>query len=174
MVLAVKLISPSGTDFKRLIVCRPCSNNGIETINFLKDKRGAWLCRKPLRYVLYKCTYVPYNGTFGASNQGQTLDVWQGEDSQIHHLIRKIHLLNILSNRKKLNHEKYCWIGISATVPIHTDKKWRYFYPTAIQRSSNAYHVRSDLVHDKILSGVKNYTFLCCWHCDTHDSSHTD
>jgi hypothetical protein len=32
-------------------------------------------CRKPPRYVLYKCTYVPYDGTFGASDQGQTLDV---------------------------------------------------------------------------------------------------
>ncbi len=45
-------------------------------------------CRKPPRDVPYKCTYVPYDGTFGASNQGQMLDVWQNEDSQIHHLIQ--------------------------------------------------------------------------------------
>ncbi len=32
-------------------------------------------CRKPPRYVPYKCTYVPYDGTFGASDQGQMLDV---------------------------------------------------------------------------------------------------
>jgi hypothetical protein len=32
-------------------------------------------CRKLPRYVLYKCTYVPYNGTFGMSDQGQRLDV---------------------------------------------------------------------------------------------------
>jgi hypothetical protein len=32
-------------------------------------------CRKPPRNVPYKCTYVPYDGTFGASNQGQMLDV---------------------------------------------------------------------------------------------------
>jgi hypothetical protein len=32
-------------------------------------------CRKPPRYVPYKCTYVPYDGTFCASDQGQTLDV---------------------------------------------------------------------------------------------------
>ncbi len=41
--------------------------------------RYTWLhaaCRKPPRYVPYKCTYVPYDGTFGASDQGQTLDVW--------------------------------------------------------------------------------------------------
>ncbi len=25
-------------------------------------------CRKPPRYVLYKCTYVPYNDSFGASD----------------------------------------------------------------------------------------------------------
>ncbi len=33
------------------------------------------VCRKLPRYVPYKCTYVPYNGTFGASDQGQMLDV---------------------------------------------------------------------------------------------------
>ncbi len=48
------------------------------------------LCHKPPRYVPYKCTYVPYKGTFGPSDQGQMLDMWQGEDSQIHHLIRQI------------------------------------------------------------------------------------
>jgi hypothetical protein len=32
-------------------------------------------CRKPPRHVLYKCTYVPYDGTFVVSNQEQTLDV---------------------------------------------------------------------------------------------------
>ncbi len=33
-------------------------------------------CCKPPRYVLYKCTYLPYDGTFDASDQCQTLDVW--------------------------------------------------------------------------------------------------
>ncbi len=33
-------------------------------------------CRKPPRYVPYKGTYVPNDGTYGASDQGQTLDVW--------------------------------------------------------------------------------------------------
>jgi hypothetical protein len=33
-------------------------------------------CCKPPRYVPYKCTYVPYDGTFGTSDQGQTLDLW--------------------------------------------------------------------------------------------------
>ncbi len=32
------------------------------------------VCCKPPRYVLYKCTYVPYDGTFGA-DQGQMLDM---------------------------------------------------------------------------------------------------
>ncbi len=32
-------------------------------------------CCKPPRYVLYKGTYVPYDGTYGASDQGQMLDV---------------------------------------------------------------------------------------------------
>ncbi len=33
-------------------------------------------CCKPPRYVPYKCTYVPYDGTFGVSDQGRMLDVW--------------------------------------------------------------------------------------------------
>ena len=31
--------------------------------------------RKPPRYVPYKGTYVPHDGTFGTPEQGQTLDV---------------------------------------------------------------------------------------------------
>ncbi len=33
----------------------------------------------PPSYVPYKSTYVPYNGTFGAPDQGQTLDVWESQ-----------------------------------------------------------------------------------------------
>ncbi len=32
-------------------------------------------CRKPPSNVPYKGTYVPYDGIFGAPDQGQTLDV---------------------------------------------------------------------------------------------------
>ncbi len=32
-------------------------------------------CRRPSRYVPYKGTFVPYDGTYGAPDQGQTLDV---------------------------------------------------------------------------------------------------
>ncbi len=60
-------------------------------------------CRKPPSYVPYKDTYVPYIGTFGAPDQGQMLDVWHGEDSQVHHLIRQIHRFIVTSNYKKLN-----------------------------------------------------------------------
>jgi hypothetical protein len=34
-----------------------------------------WHCRKPPSYVPYKGTYVPYDGAFGAPDQGQTLDM---------------------------------------------------------------------------------------------------
>ncbi len=40
---------------------------------FLMGKRI--LCHKPPRYVPYKGTYVPYDGSFGAPDQGQMLDV---------------------------------------------------------------------------------------------------
>ncbi len=79
-------------------------------------------CRKPPRYVLYKCTHVPYDGTFGASNQGQTLDVWQGENSQIHHLIRQIRRFAISSVRKKSNQKRYCRIRFSTTILDHMDR----------------------------------------------------
>ncbi len=32
-------------------------------------------CRRPSRYVPYKGTFVPYDGTYGAPDQGQMLDV---------------------------------------------------------------------------------------------------
>ncbi len=32
-------------------------------------------CHRPPRYVLYRGTFVPYDGTYGAPDQGQTLDV---------------------------------------------------------------------------------------------------
>jgi hypothetical protein len=79
-------------------------------------------CCKLPRYVPYKCTYVPYDGTFGKSNQGQTLDMSQGEDSQIHHLIRQIHRFTISSVRKKSNQKKYHHIRISTVILGHMDK----------------------------------------------------
>jgi hypothetical protein len=79
-------------------------------------------CCKPPRYVPYKCIYVPYYGTFGASDQGQTLDVCQGEDSEIHHLIWQIHRLTISSIRKKSNQKRYCRIRISMTILDHMDR----------------------------------------------------
>ncbi len=33
------------------------------------------VCRRPPRYVPYKGTFVPYDGTYGVADQGQTLDV---------------------------------------------------------------------------------------------------
>ncbi len=84
----------------------------------------AWSeCRRPSRYVPYKCTYVPYDSTFGASDQGQTLDVWQGEDSQIHHLIWQICRFTISFVKKKVNRKRYCQIRFSTTILDHTDKK---------------------------------------------------
>ena len=40
-------------------------------------------CHKLPRDVPYKCTYVMYNGTFGASNQGQTLDLWDWHPADV-------------------------------------------------------------------------------------------
>ena len=105
------------------------------------NRRWAWTCCKPPRYVPYKCTHVPYDGTFGASDQGQMLDLWQGEDSQIHHLIRQIHRFTISSVKKKLNQKRYCWIRISTTILDHKDRNQRYF-------PSNANLVRRSLVQD--------------------------
>jgi hypothetical protein len=50
-------LSLLGTDFKRLIVCRPRSNDGVETINFLKEEHGTWL-RKRWKFVLISSSPV--------------------------------------------------------------------------------------------------------------------
>ncbi len=39
-------------------------------------------CRKPPRYVPCKGTYVPYDGTYGTPDQGQTLDVREGQTTE--------------------------------------------------------------------------------------------
>ncbi len=116
-------------------------------IRFFSSFSSCWFficggeCRKPPRYVPYKCTYVPYDGTFGTSDQGQMLEVWQVEDSQIHHLIRQIHRFTISSVRTKLNQKRYCRIRISTTIIDHMDRNYRYF-------PSNANIVRRSLVQD--------------------------
>jgi hypothetical protein len=46
----------------------------------LLDEAGK--CRKPPRYVLYKGTYAPYDGTYGAPDQGQTLDVRESQTAK--------------------------------------------------------------------------------------------
>jgi hypothetical protein len=50
----------------------------MKKYEILADLDKVWektFCRKPPSYAMYKGTYVPYDGTFGASDQGQTLDV---------------------------------------------------------------------------------------------------
>ncbi len=54
-------------------VCKHMFNTNV-TAQF-KVSNTPTLCRRPSRYVLYKGTFVPYDGTFGVSNQGQTLDM---------------------------------------------------------------------------------------------------
>jgi hypothetical protein len=39
-------------------------------------------CCKLPSYVPYKGTYVLYDGTFGAPDQGQTLDVWESQTAK--------------------------------------------------------------------------------------------
>ncbi len=39
-------------------------------------------CHKPPRYVPYKGTYVPYDGTYGVPDQGQMLDVQEGQTTE--------------------------------------------------------------------------------------------
>jgi hypothetical protein len=52
-------LSLLGTDFVTLIVCRPCSNNGVEMMSFLKEERGASL-RKRWNFVLVSSSPVGF------------------------------------------------------------------------------------------------------------------
>ncbi len=36
----------------------------------------------PPSYILYKGTYVLYDGTFGAPDQGQMLDMWESQTTE--------------------------------------------------------------------------------------------
>ncbi len=58
-----------------------------------------WMCCKLPRYVPYKCTHVPYNGTFGAPDQEQTLDVWGWHLVDVYSRV-KIHRFTISFGRK--------------------------------------------------------------------------
>jgi hypothetical protein len=67
----------------RKVKRRACINGVPQQAHIAKEDaalptvstESVFICRKPPRYVPYKCTYVPYDGTFGTSDQGQTLDV---------------------------------------------------------------------------------------------------
>jgi hypothetical protein len=52
-------LSPSGIDFARLIVRRPCSNNSVEMTGFLKEERGTSL-RKRWNIVLVRSLSVGF------------------------------------------------------------------------------------------------------------------
>ncbi len=82
-------------------------------------------CRKPPSYVLYKGTYVPYDGTFGAPDQGQTLDVW-GDIQQMSTRRCQWHSYSEKSpshpGRKSCTNKDIAG-GISAMMLDHTDKK---------------------------------------------------
>ncbi len=116
--------------------------------------RGGKWC-KPPRKVSYKCT-------FGASDQGQLLDVWGQHPDDVNPTV-KIHRFTTSSGRftDSIFHpaarnrimEKYRRIGISANILNHTDRKERYF-------PSNSHHVQSDLVCDEILSSAGRWCFL--------------
>ncbi len=85
-------------------------------------------CHKLPRYVPSKCTYVPYNGTFGASNQRSDARRvrWHPAD---------------VKQMSTLKSERYCRIRISTTILDHTDRNYRYF-------PSDANLVHRSLVHD--------------------------
>ncbi len=61
-------------DTRQRTAPRVTRSNVNTAVDWDTRKQHAW-CKLP-RNVLYKCTYVPYNGTFGASDQGQMLNVW--------------------------------------------------------------------------------------------------
>ncbi len=57
---------------------KECNNTNCDFAHPMKAlelKCEKICCNKPPRYVPYKCTYVPYDRTFGMSDQGQMLDV---------------------------------------------------------------------------------------------------
>jgi hypothetical protein len=61
-----------------LISTIPENNSGISIFAFravFQERDGRGKCSELPSYVPYKGTYVLYDGTYGASDQGQMLDV---------------------------------------------------------------------------------------------------
>jgi hypothetical protein len=60
------------------VIINDVTSNVLQYCHLIKSEshRTIWQhCHKPPSFVPYKGAYVPYDGTFGAPDQGQTLDV---------------------------------------------------------------------------------------------------
>ncbi len=63
------------------------------------------VCCRPPRYILYKGTYVPFDGTYGAPDQGQMLEKLGGHPDDVNPKV-KIHRFTISSDR--FTDSKFC------------------------------------------------------------------
>ncbi len=69
-------------DNHKLDACLVTMNQKMKHYCTQTNKLTPRICPKPPRYVLYQGTYVPYDGTYGAPDQGQMLDVQEGQTAE--------------------------------------------------------------------------------------------
>jgi hypothetical protein len=81
-------------------------------------------CRKPPRYVLYKCSYVQFNGTFGASNQRSDARRvrWHPADVNPEVAVTLLRGEVTTSARHEVLYSKDIAGGICAMILDHTDR----------------------------------------------------
>ncbi len=75
---SIKNLIIFGADISNAFAEAPPPKQGF----YIHPNKAFLDCCKPPRYVPYKGTYVPYEGTHGAPDQGQTLDVQEGQTNE--------------------------------------------------------------------------------------------
>ncbi len=117
-------------------------------------------CRRPPRYVPYKGTFVPYDGTYGAPDQGQTLDVWESQttESALRWRMRHVTILDRTMSQS--------WIGswirpgslvkrvLRTMTTSWNDRSWSY------ARSTQAWPVTCSLFLSLIISFLDHQPLL--------------
>ncbi len=107
----------------------------------------AWQCCKPPRYVPYKGTYVPQDGTYGASDQGQMLDVWGSQTTKS--ALRWLGLYRSTS---------YSW-------SCSWSYSWSYSWPHVLRIKTMTSLILDHVAMDCLYLGTSTERKICSWNC---------
>ncbi len=104
-------------------------------------------CHKPPRYVLYKGTYVPYDDTYGVSDQGQMLDVWGSQTTES--ALRWLAL--------------YC--STSYSWSCSWSYSWSYSWTNVLRIKTMTSLILDHIAMDYLYLGTSTERKICSWNC---------